>query len=113
MNNLVANFKQTIQKSRTGSREEELDKNNLIRMMNVKEEMNASQLSRKSSSLIATASLLVKDLCFDIRSVNLEMPIVVQENLVQMLLPYLNAVTLDGYQNKQTRKAFVIGNTGM
>ena len=77
-----------------------------------KDAFNASNLDRKCSALIATASLLVKNHDFDIKSINLDMPGVVQENLEEMLLPYLNAVKLDGYQTQKTRKVFVIGNTG-
>ena len=74
--------------------------------------LKVDELSRTASALIATASLLVKNHDFDIQSVKLDMPLVVQDNLELMLLPYLNAVKLDGFQTKQTRKIFVIGNTG-
>jgi hypothetical protein len=76
------------------------------------ETLNISKLDRKNSALIATARLFVKNHHFDIKSVDLDMPVVVQDNLEQYLLPYLNAVELDGYQTKSTRKVFVIGNTG-
>ena len=74
--------------------------------------LDVSKLNRKNSALIATAKLFVKNHHCDIKSVNLDMPVVVQDNLQQYLLPYLNAVELDGYQTKSTRKVFVIGNTG-
>ena len=106
-------FKQTLENSANGGPSVDADKTNLLLQIEdmQKDATNLSSPGRTTSALIATASLLVNDLEFDIKSVNLDIPVVVQENLEQMLLPYLNAVKLDGYQTRQTRKVFVIGNT--
>ena len=103
-----------MEKSPDKGLSDDADKRKLLEIMegHSLETLDFSKVDRKNSYLIATAKLFVKKHRFDIKSINLDMPVVVQDNLVQYLLPYLNAVELDGYQTKNTRKAFVIGNTG-
>ena len=104
-----------MQRSKTSGDKENADVDDLLRRMEdlTKNNLDVSRLDRKSSALIATASIMVNVHDFDIESVELDMPVVVQGNLNEMLLPYFNAVKLDGYQTHKTRKVFVIGNTGM
>ena len=97
INDLLRKFKQGLETSTKEDPNEEEDRIKLIGMMEdvSKETLDVSILDRQNSVLIATAILLVKDHNLDTKSVNLDMPLAVQDNLKQFLLPYLNAVKLD------------------
>ena len=64
------------------------------------------------SALIASASLVVQSTTIDIESLELDIPTNIRSDMKGLLLTFLNAVQLDGYQTSRKLKAFVVGNTG-
>ena len=58
------------------------------------------------------ASIVKNPSDFDVTSLPLELPTNVKLDLKGSLMPYLNSVQLSGYEENQTRKVFVMGNTG-
>ena len=66
------------------------------------------------SAIIATALVTMNPDTshININVMQLELPENVKRNLKQTLRPYLEALSVQGYETKKRRKCFVIGNTG-
>ena len=70
---------------------------------------------RVMSTIIAMGLVIVRpdDRLFATIASHLDLPDVIKGNLEERIIPYLQAIKLDGYDSKKKRKMFVIGNTGM
>ena len=116
MDELLGAFKHSLEASiKEGSTgEDDLNTLNLVQMVDdlIMQNKAVSKYGRAMSALIATASLMMKSCNFDIASVDLDLPEGVKTNLEKALPIFLDAVQIDGYEDRKKRKAFVLGNTG-
>ena len=105
-------FKETISKQNLCPQSNDLVKGMYQLVKDRTDEMNKLAFERSLSALIGIASLMVQSTNINISSFQLDIPSFVKADLHNLLPPYLNAVQIDGYQKRRTRKAFCVGNTG-